>query len=144
MRWCGRSASARSQPFGRFSPAGGDFRRAAFCWSPDSILALGIRLREFAHAEKAYALVAGLLQLAHEKQWFRDERFDLLPALAARRLRDRAVTEAIGQITQSPGIEQMALPEREPSEEDIQAEMKEIRFVERLWQTIPDLRNQLA
>jgi hypothetical protein len=85
-----------------------------------------------------------LLQLAHEKQWFRDERFDLLPALAARRLRDRAVTEAIGQITQSPGIEQMALPEREPSEEDIQAEMKEIRFVERLWQTIPDLRNQLA
>jgi hypothetical protein len=85
-----------------------------------------------------------LLRLAHEKRWLRDEGFEMLPVLAARRIRDRDITDAIAKLRESPGVERLALSEEVPSEKEIQAEIQEMRFVENLWKTVPDVRNLLA
>ncbi len=93
---------------------------------------------------KRTPMLRELLRLAHERHWLRDGGFEMLPALAARRIRDRDITEAIAKLKDSPGIEQIALPEKVPSETEIQAEIEEMRFVENLWKTVPDVRNLLA
>jgi gamma-glutamylcyclotransferase len=85
-----------------------------------------------------------LLRLAHEKHWLGDQRFEFLPALAMRRIRDRRIYDAILKLDPSTKTEQIAVSEAALSAAEIQAEVKEMRFVEQLWKTVPDVRNLLA
>ena len=95
-------------------------------------------------ARKRTPMLRELLRLAHQRRWLRDEGFEMLPALAARRVRDRDITEAIMKQRESSGVESIAFSEEEPSETEVQAEIQQMRFVENLWKTVPDVRNLLA
>ncbi len=89
-------------------------------------------------------LLRRLMQIASERGWLKDTGFTLLPALAARRIRDRQAFAALEVMRRDPSIEEVALSEEEPTQAQIQAEMANMHFVKMLTETVPDLRNGLA
>jgi hypothetical protein len=95
-------------------------------------------------ARKRAAALRALFRHALERKWLRDEGYEMRSALAAQRIRDRQSIDAIEQLRNNPSLGEVALPDCEPTEAEIQAKLKEFHFVQQLAETLPDIRNWLA